>query len=99
LPRGIPALEDMLDRLGVARRCAGIVSLGIPVAEQGEEFADTTDAIVAAGTGLVLGNGAEALILACGGMAEVARAVSDRVGVPVADGVAYGALTAWSLWR
>jgi allantoin racemase len=99
LPRGIPALEDSLERLGIRARCAGIVPLHIPVSEQGGEHADTTDAIVAAGTGLVLERGAEALILACGGMAEVATAVSERVGVPVCDGVAFGALYAYSLWR
>jgi allantoin racemase len=99
LPRSIPALEDSLDRLGMRARCAGIVPLNIPVSEQGGEHGDTTEAIVAAGTGLVLERGAEALILACGGMAEVARAVQERVGVPVCDGVAFGALLAYSLWR
>ena len=39
---------------------------------------------------LVAERGAEALILACGGMADVARAVSEAVGVPVCDGVAFG---------
>ena len=99
LPRSIPALEEGLERQGVRSRCVGIVPLHIPVAEQGGEHEETTAAIIDAGLRLVLEQGAEALILACGGMAEVARAVQERVGVPVCDGVAYGSLLAYSLWR
>jgi allantoin racemase len=32
-------------------------------------------------------------------MADVARAVQDAVGVPVCDGVGFGALLAYGLWR
>jgi allantoin racemase len=99
LPRSIPALEEGLERQGIRSRCCGIVPLHIPVSEQGGEHEDTTAAIIDAGMRLVLEQGAEALILACGGMAEVARAVQERVGVPVCDGVAFGSLLAYSLWR
>jgi allantoin racemase len=99
LPRGIAAIEDALDRQGVRRRCVGVVPLRIPVSEQGAEHDETTDAIVDAGLHLVLERGAESLILACGGMAEIARTVQERVGVPVCDGVAFGSLLAYSLWR
>ena len=75
LPRGIPALENTLARQGIRSRCAGIVPLHIPVAEQGSHHPDTTPAIVEAGQRLVRDRGAEALILACGGMADVALAV------------------------
>jgi allantoin racemase len=99
LPRGIAAIEDSLGRQGLRGRCVGVVPLRIPVAEQGAEHDETTDAIVDAGMHLVLERGAEALILACGGMAEIARKVQQRVGVPVCDGVAFGSLLAYSLWR
>jgi allantoin racemase len=99
LPRGIPALEDALERQGIASRCAGIVPLGIPVADQGSHHPDTTPAIIEAGRQLVRERGAEALILACGGMADVALAVQEGVGVPVCDGVSFGSLLAFSLWR
>src|SRR5919204_420133 len=45
------------------------------------------------------GAGAEALVLACGGMADVADTVQREIGVPVCDGVAFGAMTAFALWR
>ena len=47
LPRSIPALEEGIDALGLRSRCAGIVPLNIPVAEQGSGHPDTTAAIVA----------------------------------------------------
>ena len=99
LPRGAPALEDALAQKGIQSRCVGVASLDIPVADQGSHNPGTTLAIVEAGRSLVNGLGAEALVLACGAMADVAKAVEDGVGVPVCDGVAFGAMTAYSLWR
>jgi allantoin racemase len=99
LSRGIPALEEALDTHGLRTRCVGVTPLGIPVAEQGRGFPATTAAIVAAAHRMVDDCGAEALVLACGGMADVASAVQAAVGVPVCDGVAFGAVTAHGLWR
>src|SRR6478609_6564821 len=99
LRRGIPELEDMIAQRGIARRCAGVLALDIPVAQQGAGHPDTTAAIVAASQQAVSEHSAEALILACGGMADVARAVQDAVGVPVCDGVGFGAMLAHGLWR
>jgi allantoin racemase len=99
LSRGIAALEDGLDDRGMRSRCVGVVPLHIPVADQGSQHPETTAAIVETGRRLVHDSGAEALILACGGMANVAAAVRDGVGVPVCDGVSFGALLAFSLWR
>ncbi len=99
LPRGVPDIEAQMDKLGVRDACVGVLSLGIPVAEQGAEFDDTNEAIVAAGRRAVVDLGAEALILACGGMAQVEAVVRERVGVPATNGVAFGALLAFSLWR
>jgi allantoin racemase len=99
LRRGIPDLEDAIARHGAAGRCAGVLALDIPVAEQGSAFPGTTDAIVAASRRAVDERGADALILACGGMADVARAVQEAVGVPVCDGVGFGSALAYGLWR
>ena len=99
LPRGVPDIENGMVRLGVRNECVGVLSLGIPVAEQGGEFGDTNDAIVAAGQHAVQNLGAEALVLACGGMAQAEAIVRERVGVPATNGVAFGALLAHALWR
>ena len=69
LPRGVAALEDAVALRGLASRCVGVVPLNIPVSDQGTGNADTTAAIIAIGQRLV-DDGAEALVLACGGMAR-----------------------------
>lgn len=99
LARGIPDIENGMVTLGVQHDCVGVLPLGIPVAEQGAEFGDTNEAIVAAGQRAVQELGAEALVLACGGMAQVEAIVRERVGVPASNGVAFGALLAHALWR
>jgi allantoin racemase len=99
LARGVPEIESGMDRLGVRHGCVGVLPLGIPVAEQGAEFGATNEAIVAVGRRAVTELGAEALVLACGGMAQVEADVRERVGVPATNGVAFGALLAYALWR
>jgi len=98
LPRGVAALEDAVALRGLASRCIGVVPLHVPVSDQGADHPDTTAAVVATGRRLVE-DGAEALVLACGGMADVAAVVQEAVRVPVCDGVSFGALLAFSLWR
>jgi len=99
LRRGIADIEDAVDAAGLGRQCAGVLALEIPVAEQGAEFPQTTEAIVALGREAVAELGAGALVLACGGMAEVTDAVRAATGVPATNGVAIGALTCYALWR
>jgi allantoin racemase len=99
LARGIPDIEDGMARLGVQHGCVGVLPLGIPVSEQGAEYGATNEAIVAAGHRAVRELGAEALVLACGGMAQAEAVVRERVGVPATNGVAFGALLAHGLWR
>ena len=98
LPRGIPALEDGIDALGLGPAAPAIVPLNIPVAEQGSRHPDTTAAIVAAASALVVDRGADALILACGGMADVARAVEEGGRTGLRRRVVRRRL-AHSLWR
>ena len=98
LPRGVPAIEDAARRYGVAERLVAVEALDIPVSEQGGDHPATTDAIVAA-AGRLVERHAEAVVLACGGMADVAATVQQRTGTPVCDGVAFGALLAHALWR
>ena len=99
LARGIADLEDAIDATGLTRQCAGILPTEIPVAEQGAGFPATTDRIIELGMHAVTELGADALVLACGGTADVVDTVSRAVGVPATNGVAIGALMAYGLWR
>ena len=98
LARGVAELEDTLRAKGVAHRCVGVFPIDVPVAEQGSDYPATTDALAAAGARAVKELGAEAVVLACGGMADVARSLQERLTVPVCDGVAFGSLLAHGLW-
>jgi allantoin racemase len=97
LRRGVAAIEDGLRASGRMDRCAGVVALERGVREQ--HGADAQDAIVATAQAALDDLGADAIVLACGAMAANAAGVADRLGVPVCDGVAFGALLAHSLWR
>lgn len=98
LARGRAEIEDAVRRSGLEDRCAAVLALGIPVAEQGSEFPATTEAIIDLSRHAVNDLGAEAIILGCGGMSDVERAVAAAVGVPVTNGVVVGALVAHALW-
>jgi allantoin racemase len=88
LRRGVAAIEDGLRASGRMERCAGVVALERGVREQ--HGADAQDAIVAT---------ARAALDDLGAVAANAAGVSERLGVPVCDGVAFGALLAHGLWR
>ncbi len=97
LRRGVPALEDGLLAHGLRERCAGVLALERGVREQGG--ADAVQSIVDLGAHAIDELGADVLVLACGAMAATAAAVSERLAVPVCNGVAFGALTVHGLWR
>jgi allantoin racemase len=99
LARGVPAIEEHMEQLGVRGRCVGVLPLEIPVERQGTAFPSSLDAISATGRDAVERLGAEVLVLACGAMTGVEAAVTQRTGVPAITGVAVGALFAHSLWR
>jgi allantoin racemase len=99
LARGIPELEESLEREGVRGRCVAVIPLSLPVWAQGAANPDSSNAIVAAGREAIEEHRAEALVLACGAMADVALEVADKLAVPVCDGVSFGALLAYSLWQ
>ncbi len=98
LARGRAEIEDALIHSGLAERCAGVLALGIPVAEQGSEFPATTDAIIGLAEHAVNHLGAEAIVLGCGGMSDIETAVATAIGVPVTNGVVVGALMLHALW-
>jgi allantoin racemase len=97
LRRGVAALEDGLVAHGLRDRCVGVLPLERPVREQGG--ADAVQPIVDLGGDAIERLGADVLVLACGAMAATSEAVGRRLGVPVCDGVAFGALTVHALWR
>lgn len=88
LPRDIPATRVRIAMHGLASRCASVRAAGVPVLETGAANEAGTAAVIEQGRLAVAGDGAEVLVLGCGGMADLPAIVSAELGVPVVDGVA-----------
>lgn len=86
LPRSIVPLEELVRRYGFAER-AQVSACNVAVLDlerPGSGAAARLDAEIA----LALDKGAEAIVLGCAGMADLARELSVKFDVPVIDGVA-----------
>jgi allantoin racemase len=99
LDRTVPLIEDRLLLAGLDRRCASVRASGLGVLEL-ERDPDAAAAAVAEQAAVaVRDDGAEVIVLGCGGLAGLADRVRDRTGVPVVDGVPAAVTTAESLVR
>ena len=88
LSRSIPALEHNLHKYGLASRCAKVRAAEVPVLELENPESNAADTISRQIDLLLREDGAEVIVLGCAGMADLAKALQDRHGVPVIDGVA-----------
>lgn len=87
LPRAIPIIEDLADAYGYTRQCRRVRSAEIPVLAL-EEDGDAAALVRAEVLRAIEEDGAEAVILGCAGMADLATALTEEAGLPVIDGVA-----------
>jgi allantoin racemase len=86
LPRSIVPLEELVRRYGFADR-AVVTACNVAVLDlekTGSGAVEKLDAEIA----LALDKGAEAIVLGCAGMADLALTLSQRFDIPVIDGVA-----------
>ncbi|MEU6823119.1 aspartate/glutamate racemase family protein [Streptomyces atriruber] len=95
LDRARGQIEDSLHAAGVARNCAAVVGTGLGVLDLGDEER-TVRAFLAAGA-RARDAGAEVLVLGCAGMTGLQRAVGEKLGMPVVDGVGAAVRLAESL--
>ena len=79
---------DLAERYGMTRFCRGVRACEIPVLALEDPASDAFAAIVAESRRAVADDGAEAIVLGCAGMADLAPRMTAAVGVPVVDGVA-----------
>jgi allantoin racemase len=86
LPRAIPVIEELAHRYGMERRLRKVRAAAIPVLvlEEGPEAAAKVHAEILRA---IEEDRAEAIILGCAGMADLAASLSDRTGITVIDGV------------
>ena len=85
LERVVPMLRTMAREIGVTERLASIRTIGIPVLELGD-IKRLESSLVEQSIRAIEEDGAEAIVLGCTGMLQVAQAASERLadrGYPV----------------
>lgn len=87
LARSVPALEHNLHRYGLIARCARVRSSEVAVLELEHPGSDARNRISAEIGLAVTEDRAEAIVLGCAGMADLAEALGREHGLPVLDGV------------
>lgn len=99
LSRSIPVIEANLARYGLAGRCARVRASDVPVLALEEEGSDACDRISDEIGRAIAEDRAEAIVLGCAGMTDLARRLEAVHGVPVVDGVAAAVVLAEGLVR
>mgnify|MGYP001044722783 CR=1 FL=1 len=87
LARSIPALEHNLVRYGLASRCGGVRAAEVPVLALEDPHSSARDRVSGEIDRAIRDDRAEAIVLGCAGMADLARSLSAEHGLPVIEGV------------
>jgi len=88
LGRAIPIVEELAHRYGMADKCRRVRAAEVPVLALEEEGSGARERVKDEVARAVAEDGAEAVLLGCAGMADLTRALTAELGVPVIDGVA-----------
>jgi allantoin racemase len=87
LARSIPAIEHNLVRYGLATRCTRVRASEVPVLDLEIPGSNACHKISVEIRRAIKEDGAEAIVLGCAGMADLANQLTLEHGVPVLDGV------------
>jgi allantoin racemase len=88
LSRSIAAIETNLLKYGLARRCARVRACEVPVLSLDDPASSASALISAEIERAKQEDSAEAIVLGCAGMADLAARLAEKHGLPVVDGVA-----------
>lgn len=99
LSRSIPALEHNLLRYGLASRCAKVRASEVPVLELESPGSQAAALISAEIEAAKAEDRADAIVLGCAGMTDLAASLTRKHELPVIDGVAAAVALAEALVR
>lgn len=88
LSRSVPALEHNLMRYGLDRQCASVRASDVPVLELEHGKPDALARIESEIQKAIELDRAEAIVLGCAGMTDLADGLAKKYQLPVLDGVA-----------
>jgi allantoin racemase len=97
LARSVPVIEQNLVRYGLDRRCTRVRAADVAVLAIAEEASNARARIAGEIEQALSQDGAEAIVLGCAGMADLAASLSAEFSVPVVDGVACAVVLAEGL--
>lgn len=86
-PRTVAMAERVVHHLGLGHRCR-VRAVDVRVADIASSADDSLGAVGDEAAAAVADDRAEAVVLGCAGLAELVEPLTDRLGVPVIDGVA-----------
>lgn len=98
LGRTIGRAAELAQRYGMSHFCRGYHACEIPVLDL-ETNPTAMKLVTEACRDAVEGDGSDAIVLGCAGMADMCADISAEIGVPVVDGVTAATLTVQSLVR
>ncbi|CDX33628.1 Hydantoin racemase [Mesorhizobium sp. SOD10] len=99
LARSVPAIEHNLAKYGLASRCAKVRSSEVAVLELERPGSNARHRISQEIARAISEDHAEAIVLGCAGMADLAHSLSEEHGIPVLDGVVCAVTLAESLCK
>jgi allantoin racemase len=99
LARSVAAIEHNLLKYGLASRCARVRASDVAVLDLEKPGSNARSKIEREIKHAVRDDGAEAIVLGCAGMTDLARDLSEMALVPVLDGVGCAVMLAESLAR
>jgi allantoin racemase len=87
IKRAVPTIEEVLHAVGIRERCASIrpTGLGVLELEQDEEL--TKRRLGEEAQLAIDEDGAEVIVLGCGGLGGFDKELEAQIGVPVIDGI------------
>ncbi|EOG7786060.1 aspartate/glutamate racemase family protein [Vibrio fluvialis] len=97
MSRTLPAAEHLLHRYGYHHLCSGVRATDIAVLDLEQIQASAYQQLLQECRAAVNQDGAEAIVLGCAGMSDLATELSAALNVPVIDGVAAAVKLAESL--
>jgi len=97
LARSVPVIENNLLRYGLERRCARVRACDVPVLALEDPASGARAKIAGEISRALTEDGAEAIVLGCAGMADLAASLAQQFAVPVIDGIAAAVVLAEGL--
>lgn len=80
--------QQLVENYGMSRFCRNIRAIDLPVLELEIVGSPARQAIIAECQAAIAEDGCGAIVLGCGGMADLPTEISSKIGIPAIDGVA-----------